>query len=396
VGSTIVGWLLVSATNLPAATLIHQLGDFFDHTAFPANGHTYSQLITPVIERIALSGIDLPVTATSPSYSYRFESGLAAERLPGSLGPLFTERVETVGRNKVEAGVAYQYADLTRFDGEPFADRIDLKGSLPFGPGTVTQAFRADHFSLKVQTISLFLTYGITDAWDVNLLQPLIGTSLEVGGNERAVFNSPGLSPGTSAAHVDTEGSRFGIGDTFLRTKYRFATSPILSFAALLSLRFPSGNPGNFQGTGDVHVAPALVMSRKFGLSDFHATLGWDLDASDVQRSRATYAIGTSIYACERVTLLLDLLGTSGVTADDVTTPAGRFPERYGFDDFLVSKTPTEVTAAIPRTDILNIAPGIKVALGSRFVAAFSPVIPITTDGLRPRFILTGYLEAYF
>jgi hypothetical protein len=159
----------VSATNLSAATLSQQLGDFFDRTAFPEHGHTYSQLITPVIERIALSGIDLPVTATSPSYSYRFDSGLAAERLPGSLGPLFTERVETVGRNRFETGVAYQYADLTRFDGEPFADRIVLAGRLPLHPGTVFQGFSADHFSLVVHTVSFFLTYGITDAWDVNL-----------------------------------------------------------------------------------------------------------------------------------------------------------------------------------------------------------------------------------
>ena len=45
-----------------------------------------------------------------------------------------------------------------------------------------------DQFDIESHVVSLFATYGITDRWDVNILLPIIHTSLEV--DARAVLNN--------------------------------------------------------------------------------------------------------------------------------------------------------------------------------------------------------------
>ena len=45
-----------------------------------------------------------------------------------------------------------------------------------------------DQFGIESHVVSLFATYGITDDWDVNILLPIIHTSLEV--DARAVLNN--------------------------------------------------------------------------------------------------------------------------------------------------------------------------------------------------------------
>ena len=68
--------------------------------------------------------------------------------------------------------------------------------------------------------------------------------------------------------------------------------------AALLGLRLPAGDPDDFHGSGDVRVTPTLVASKTVGLHDLHLNLGWDLNASDVSLTRATYAAGVSSGRC--------------------------------------------------------------------------------------------------
>jgi hypothetical protein len=99
--------------------------------------------------------------------------------------------------------------------------------------------------------LSLYATYGITDRWDVNVLVPIINTSLDV--SVRAVLNNAEINPltgrpthlfpnGTNVAtrHIDDDST--GVGDVLLRTKYHFLSSNGFNLASGLSLRLPSGD----------------------------------------------------------------------------------------------------------------------------------------------------------
>src|SRR5262249_45863521 len=150
-------------------------------------------------------------------------------------------------RGNWDLGFSYEWARLTRFDGDSVSAQIAAGGCVQVNSSKLCQQFRADDFSLAVHTFAFYLTYGITDSWDINLLQPVLGTTLDPSGTASARFaDGPLVTDQPSSA-----GSSIGPGDTFLRTKYRFLDGRWASLAAFLSLRFPSGNPDDFHGTGD-------------------------------------------------------------------------------------------------------------------------------------------------
>src|SRR2546426_7050125 len=59
--------LLLAATVAPAgaASITDKLHRFIDTQAFPVSG-AFIDVVTPVVERLAVRGIDFPVTATTP------------------------------------------------------------------------------------------------------------------------------------------------------------------------------------------------------------------------------------------------------------------------------------------------------------------------------------------
>src|SRR5437762_2402999 len=113
--------LFGSPSVLMARTLADKLHLFIDTNGFPTHGE-FVENVTPTLERIALRGVDFPVTATNPGFTYRFnfETGVP-ERSSDSLGPIFVERAETVGKARLDLGLWYLYGNLTQFDGEDFA-----------------------------------------------------------------------------------------------------------------------------------------------------------------------------------------------------------------------------------------------------------------------------------
>lgn len=390
------GALLVFWAAEAAASLTGTLDRFFDRNAFPVRGRVFSQLVTPLVERIALRGVDLPVAATSPAFAYRFDfEGGAPERLEASLGPVFVERVETLGRGRGELGLTVLHANLDRWEGGDFARRIRLTGTVPTSDGDVTQGFAADDFELIVDTAYLSLTCGLGARWDVNLLQPLVVTTLQLGGRSRASFGGAGRPTGRASASVGTEADAFGAGDTMLRTKYRLP-APWTWAAVALTLRLPVGDPDDFHGSGDVRTAPTLVLSRTVGPHDLHVNLGWDLDATDVARSRATYAAGVSLRVSPALTLLLDVLGGSGVAAERFTVPVAGFPQSFGLEELVVARRPDAVVAEIPRTDVVDLAAGLKLAVVRGVAVSLSALVPLTDDGLRARVLAAGSVEVRF
>src|SRR5437867_675110 len=85
-----------AATPLWAHTLADKLHEFIDRNGFPTHGQ-FIEVITPILARQAARGVDFPVTATTPGFTYRFNFELGVpERSSGALGPAFTERGDTI------------------------------------------------------------------------------------------------------------------------------------------------------------------------------------------------------------------------------------------------------------------------------------------------------------
>jgi hypothetical protein len=171
--------------------------DQFHLAHFTSNSQATLSLL---VQQLAPAAADFPAISSLPGLTFRYNPDVQAfERSSGSLGPVYVERPQTVGRGKLDVGFSYLFQDFGELDGD------DLDG-LSFnlghadccgGPGFVTPDGQLggtpetlferdtadlifDTFELESSVLSLYATYGITDRWDVNVLLPIIFTSLDV------------------------------------------------------------------------------------------------------------------------------------------------------------------------------------------------------------------------
>jgi hypothetical protein len=429
-------WVLVSAVGLvgtrvspaEARSLAGQLSNFISIKSQGVLGQAFPNLrlpdtITPAITALAAQGTDFPVPPTTPGYVFAYNPETKTfERSTGSLGPVFLERVETVGRNHVALGVSYLYGNVDSFDGssvaQGFQSRIGLTAKL--GPAfgslagtTFEEGVTIDKFELPTSRINLAATYGVTDDLDVGLLLPLVVTQLDVAGRsylgpghpttEADVIKVGGFQPSTGF-----DDSSFGVGDLLVRAKYRFGYFADVGFAGGLTLRCPTGNLENFHGLGAWTVQPALIVSRAFGLNDVHANLGIEFNAADSEQTRARYGIGATLQVEQLrwVAFLVDILGTSGLDSQHFSQTA-HVPSQLEDAAFVVpfststsSRTNPDgsitVDTTLPRTDQVNLAVGFKFAIYGNALGYLNALVPLTRQGLQADIIPVGGIEYSF
>ena len=424
-----VGVAGVPASPARARSLARQLSDFIQTRSNAIANEKLPDTITPVVERLAAEATDFPVPPTTPGYVfvYNAEQGIF-ERSTGSLGPVFLERAETVGRNHASIGMSYLYGNVNQFDGEDLAQgglktRIGARYTastlgldrppVNLPPNAkVETGVALNGFDLPTNKFNFAATYGVTDDWDVGFLLPLVVTKLQVTGrsyagavpvNEKtAVFLPEQGTAGFDASSV-------GVGDLLLRTKYRFGYLADFDFAGGLILRFPTGSEPNFQGIGNWTVEPLLIVSRAVGLQDFHANLGMEFNAGDATRTRARYGIGATLQteALDWVALLLDIVGTSGLDDEQVASRAVFNPQAppeslvvpsFGGATRLKPNSDGSVTviSTLPRTDQVNIAMGFKFAIWGNALGYVNAVVPLTRQGLQANVLSAVGLEYSF
>jgi len=395
--SLIISMVLGTARPAPAS-LRDSLHRFLSNTSTPTTADVVEP-ITPIVQRIAVRGTDFPVTSTTPgfTYSYNPELGMFA-RSSKSLGPEFLERAETIGRGRFDVGMSYLYADLTDFEGENLADDILFGTEGSSGGVDFAGAFAGTDFSLQSHVFSFFATYGITDRWDVNVVMPLVYTKLELEGRAGYTFSTGPTVIGQVRLSDFYDNDAFGQGDLQLRTKYRFVEGGEVDVAGAFALRLPTGDEDDFHGLGDVMLTPALVLSRMLGPHQVHAQLGVEVNADDLERSRARYGIGGELQVTEMLALTVEIMGSSSFVDDefDVSTRGsivppvgltGRFVDRVG---------PDSITARVPRSDVLDGAVGFKVNIAGNAVGYLGAIIPMTEDSLRADFLPVGGFEVSF
>src|SRR5262249_12891175 len=108
-------------------------------TACPAAARSLRDQIPAVARQVGLEGGSafdalgdaiadtaarhLPVVAASAGFTYRYDPVLEVfERSTQTLGPIFLERPDTLGRGKFNINVSYQYVDLNQIDGKDMSD----------------------------------------------------------------------------------------------------------------------------------------------------------------------------------------------------------------------------------------------------------------------------------
>jgi hypothetical protein len=369
------------------------------------SGGAFDALAENIADTAARS---LPVISSSAGFTYRYNPQLEVfERTSETLGPLYMERPDTLGRNKFNFSVSFQYVELNTFDGDDLkqlesGDPIVLRA---FNAGTPI-GFRANRlrYSIGLQNyVTAFsATYGVTDDVDINLLVPVIATNMRVGVHSREVATA-GLdgvfTPSSGFERVGrTDGDTVGVGDVLLRAKYQLPRPRREELAWLhsalgLQVRFPTGSPENFQGTGDFELSPFLYLSTIcWGRVEPALNLGFEFNAGDVSRSAARYAAGVDVDVTKIFNVNVAFLGRSQFegTAD---------PRDTEFLHLQGGRTVSEPLLGLDfgRKDTLDLSFGFRVVVWKNLMVFANAIYALNDDGLRNDTVVpAGGIEGTF
>jgi len=405
------------ASSVEARSLAKQVNSFFgpgglaldvrsadptvpSHTA-PFSSSTLATLGL-VIQQFVPQAADFPAISMAPGLIFRYDPQVQLfERAATSLGPVFVERAQTLGRGQLEMGFAYLFVDFDSLDGHDL-DHIAFSAHHRPDPlaGNDTASVRFESFTLQSHELSFFATYGLTERWDVNFLLPLVSTywsmrsrvHLNNESGPRYFFDS-GLQ--TIERTFSAHDNKIGVGDLLLRTKYHFLNSQLFDLAAGFALRLPTGERENFQGVGNTTLTPFLALSEAYGRFHTHMSSGIEINFDNADRSRVRYAGGVTFEVIEQLALLVDVIGSSNLTTTRLSATVPTFDDNPPQTSSPLPSGFTHVTTTL-RTDVIDLAIGIEGNLFRSVAGFFTVFVPLNSDGLRSDLIPAAGLEVNF
>jgi hypothetical protein len=267
-----------------------------------------------------------PIGSPSGGFSFTYDTSLGVfQRATDTFGPSFAERALTNGKGKLTVGANFQRSSYTGFNGESL-DNGDIKFYLKhsdaggvFFEGDLIEAGLS--LGLTSNTTSIFANYGVTDAWDVAVAIPVVSVNMDADVNAQVLRiasgdNSPihAFPGGGTSRTYSASGSKTGLGDLLVRTKYRFLESQGGGMALGVDLRLPSGDSENLLGTGAAAFTGTLIASTTRGRIAPHVNVGFTVagDGDVVETpNELGFKAGVEFAAAPTVTLSADLIGRS-------------------------------------------------------------------------------------
>jgi hypothetical protein len=349
---------------------------------------------------LAAARSQVPIPSSSGAFSFAWDSDLDTfVRSEQSLGPLFGERAQTLGRGRFTAGLSYQRINFDSLEGDSLSNIRSVQPA--FTPEYLADLTPSDQetfgddqlitqldLNFSFDLFYLTAAYGLTDNIDISMALSINHAHMsgsafaktvdpaQNGGNffvARFTLNQPGAlangGPAGCGAYrcaVDNfNQSATGTGDVYLRLKWHIADTWLADFAAAEVLTLPTGNADNLLGYHDPTFTPWLIASKNFGRISPHLNLGYAF-RSGADVSQAQWIAGTDVLVTDWLTLGGDFLGYH----DD---------KRDGIND-----------------DVVQSAVGFKVNPWGGLVLNGSFQFPVNRDGLRANVIYTAQIEYNF
>jgi hypothetical protein len=272
----------------------------------------------------------VPLPSPASGFTYEFDSALGVfERTSQSFGPILAERAETIGGGRFTFGFTFQNFTFDTIEGLDVDnvpavfthDSAELRG------GREDLVTTVNSIDARVNQFTAFISYGLTDRFDLSLAIPVVSTDLTVV-SAATVRRIGTVDP---LVHIFREvddnvgdqrtftafGSATGLGDLTLRLKGRLGGS----IAMGLDVRVPTGDEENLLGVGAAGIRPFVVFSRSSRAFSPHINLGYLWNGSSVLAGnpatgetadlpdQATYVVGADFGVSQRFTFVLDVIG---------------------------------------------------------------------------------------
>jgi hypothetical protein len=279
----------------------------------------------------------IPLASPASGVVTTIDPVTGAEIPSSTLGPIFTERAETIGKHKFYVGVSNQDFHFTSLNGQPLRqlrmlDQGGVESQIQFKGNVVTTAPSTYDVGMDVRLSQnvAFLTYGLTSRFDVSVGLPVVHAAVSAAITEADIFAgngfnnnvsgncwcvdtfTPGSPPGSPAApngqglilpqgtFNNTSLGKTGFGDMLLRFKGTVLNRRKVALAIGTDLRLPTGDERNFLGTGATAVKPFAALSflsKSFSrgiVFSPHVNVGWQFTGKSIlggQISAATVTL---------------------------------------------------------------------------------------------------------
>jgi hypothetical protein len=287
---------------------------------------------------------NFPLSSTVSGLTFDFSTG-APVATTTSLGPIFAERAQTIGRRRINVGANVSLLTFDRFRGVPTEElAFSFAHQNVPAPGATDPGVLGDNenefdilnmdldMKASAQIYAFYATYGVTDRLDVNFAVPIIHARIEA--EETATFDSFTMARnGTPNHFFGTNSLSFnqtlintatGIGDVALRGKYRFYSTRGFDAAVLGDVRLATGDEENFLGTGETSVRAQAILSWAVGTGfNPHINTGFQFRGGETETNFYELVAGFDQKLTERLTFAMDFLGgyEVGDPEEDITFP---------------------------------------------------------------------------
>lgn len=373
-----------------------------------ASGST--SLIGFLTDAIGVSVSNVPISATSSGVTFTFEGGLPVKSSV-SAGPVFGERAQTLGRNRLlvganATGVNFQSLRGVPLDGIVFHFTHDNGYAGDAGPTKRgNPLFENDVFevrpNLKVNVLvaTLFLTYGVLDRVDVGVAVPLVRTSVS-GSSVGTVFPFGDGSPhffgdttgGLPRRYADTsfiDGSASGVGDVSARVKVNLHQTQRSGFAIHLDARLPTGDETNFLGAGKASVRGLGIWSARLGDFSPHGNFGYLARGGARENDAILTTAGFDQLLSPWATLAVDFVGEWQVGSSKLVIPGPVQIDTPSVRSVQPANIPNQLD------HVVNASVGFKFNTRGLTIVT-NGLMPLRKAGLQSDFIWTVGLERTF
>ncbi len=351
----------------------------------------------------------VPLPSPASGFTYEFDSDLGVfQRTSQSFGPILAERAETIGGGRFTFGFTFQNFTFDTIEGLDIDsipavfshDSAELRG------GREDLVTTVNSVDARVNQFTAFISYGLTDRFDLSLAIPVVSTDLTVISNatvrrigttnpETHFFREVDDSVGDRRIFT-AFGSASGIGDLTLRLKGRMAGSAAFG----LDVRMPTGDEENLLGVGAPGIRPFVILSRSSRAFSPHFNAGYLWNGSSVLAGnpltgeaadlpdQVTYVLGADFGVSTRFTFVLDVIGTYLIDA-----PRLNQSTFHALDG--VSTFPT-VSFTEESYNLLSGAVGFKLNVVENLLVDVNLLFNLDNNGLRDKITpLVGFEYAF-
>jgi len=353
---------------------------------------------------IGANASNIPLSASSSGVTFKFVGGLPV-RTSGSLGPVFGERAQTLGKGRFVVGANLSGLNFSSLRGVPL-DNIILNFShddVP--PAGLGQPLRENDvlqvrldLNVNLAVTTFFATYGLTDRLDVSIAVPLVHTSLQGRSQGQFIpfgiptshfFAGDSLHPVLTASAA-TFGSSTGIGDVALRLKTSLGSTEQLGLALMADARLPTGSAENLNGAGHLSVRALAIASARFGDFSPHLNAGYALRTgpgrSDVILATGGFDQPVSSWATLAVDVISEWeVGESGL----------QLPSTVNYE-FPVARSVQPTNIPDMRDHRVNGSLGFKFRTPGGPILVTNALVPLRRGGLQSSLVWTLGLDMNF